>query len=106
MNNKHNTHNNGASRSNTHHSWDQSLNQGRQAFASFPCDRHYLVDEGAIGLSLEDHVSKIEESQNKIIQLLREAHQLLVKHERIHLPQDRSLVMDGPSCHQVKVTLC
>ncbi|KAL0923775.1 hypothetical protein M5K25_007848 [Dendrobium thyrsiflorum] len=82
----------GASRSNSHMSRNQSLNQGRQASASFHPGGQNPAGEGTSGPSMEDRIRKMEESQKEILHLLRGARQpILVEQEEVHLPQAPSL---------------
>ncbi|KAL0920650.1 hypothetical protein M5K25_009800 [Dendrobium thyrsiflorum] len=79
----------GASRSNSHLSRNQSLNQGRQASASFHPGGQNPAGEGTSGPSMEDHIRKMEESQKEMLQLLRGARQpMLAEQEEVRLPQD------------------
>ncbi|KAL0909377.1 hypothetical protein M5K25_020239 [Dendrobium thyrsiflorum] len=79
----------GASRSNTHQSGNQSMNHGRQVSASFRPGGQHVVGEGTSGPSLEERIRKMEESQNEILQLLRETRQpALAPQEEVLLPQD------------------
>ncbi|KAI0510432.1 hypothetical protein KFK09_011034 [Dendrobium nobile] len=80
----------GTSRSNSHQSRNQSLNQGRQASASFHPNNRHPIGEGTSGPSLEERIRKMEESQNEILQLLRRARgPMLVPQEDALLPQDQ-----------------
>ncbi|KAI0511876.1 hypothetical protein KFK09_012510 [Dendrobium nobile] len=79
----------GASRSNSHQSRNQSLNQGRQASASFHPGSQNPVREGTSRPSLEDRMRKMEDSHNEILQLLRETRgPTLAPQEDILLPRD------------------
>ncbi|KAL0927266.1 hypothetical protein M5K25_001429 [Dendrobium thyrsiflorum] len=79
----------GASHSNTHQSGNQSMNHGRQVSASFRPGGQHVVGEGTSGPSLEERIRKMEESQNEILQLLRETRQpALAPQEEVLLPQD------------------
>ncbi|KAL0924943.1 hypothetical protein M5K25_005804 [Dendrobium thyrsiflorum] len=79
----------GASRSNSHQSRNQFINHGHQVSASFYPGGRNAVGEGTSGPSLEDRIQKMEESQNEILQLLRETRQpMLAPWEEIHLPRD------------------
>ncbi|KAL0920014.1 hypothetical protein M5K25_009114 [Dendrobium thyrsiflorum] len=55
----------GASRSNSHHSRNQSMNHGHQISASFHPRGQNAAGEGTSSPSLEDRIRKMEESQGR-----------------------------------------
>ncbi|KAI0507220.1 hypothetical protein KFK09_013342 [Dendrobium nobile] len=96
-----------ASRSNSHQSRNPSINQGCQASDSFYPRGHNATGEGTSGHSLEDRIRKMEESQNEILQLLRETRQpALTPQEEILLPRDPPGLEDvQPEYHHGEVPL-
>ncbi|KAL0921022.1 hypothetical protein M5K25_008049 [Dendrobium thyrsiflorum] len=92
MVNRHSSRIVGASRSNSHQSRNQSMNHRRPISGSFYLGGQNVAGEGTSGPSLEERIRKMEESQNEILQLLRETRQLaLAPPEEVLLPQNPPL---------------
>ncbi|KAL0920621.1 hypothetical protein M5K25_009768 [Dendrobium thyrsiflorum] len=85
----------GAFRSNSHQSRNQSINYRCQVSASFHLGGQNATGEGTSAPSLEDRIRKMEESQNEILQLLREPRRpALAPQEEIPLPREPMLAED------------